>query len=782
MMTNILQVVVPILALLILMFLREAVVESTQLFANQEVSVPIPFYYNLPLKALSSLGALFNVTDCDEWYLYSFNNQTATQHDKDYFGFNQGQHITNPRGSGMLQSGKNILDYPCLKANRSVPYFKPFEDSGGESMNQHIYDLLDSMSSEFLDTYSKNNEIKGADQLPDGMLEIGRANQNELAYRLQMNDYSIFQYHRNNGISKIGIIQPGSQQSRSNMSMTLMADTGNTTYLLRPTEGALAMADRINQAYMRTIFNDTHIMAGQQFMPFRTQVRSEAVKILNTLGLVVFPLALSLSMPAFLYTIVLEKENRLLENMKINGLSMMNYWSVGVVFNMIYQMIIICCFLLFGRYASGISFFSESHFGVIFLAYTGWGMCSVSLAFFLSCFLSKADQASMIGYVFSIIMVVGSSTFCTTGGIYEQLDFETRVLKPRYYWLPHMPYARIFYVLTEECGWNRCWSHWSQVSEEVVTLIKVLYVDALVYLVLAIYLNEVVPQQYGVPKHPLFFLESFVVRHFPKLHSTIYGDESELIQFKDETELLDEDQDVKEERTLVYNLSKDLFADYPLIVKDIRKVYAGVVKPTIANKNITMTVRSGELFGLLGPNGAGKTTLITQLTGFYQPTSGNAWVGGFDIRNQLDIVRLQIGVCPQFDVLWDLLTVEEHLQFYAKLKGVNEEELDELVTKSLEEVQLLPQRHYFTKELPLGMRRRLSIAISMVSKPKIVFLDEPTTGLDPDTRRQLWNILQECKKDKKRAMVLTTHSMEEADVLCNRIGIVNKGVLRCIGT
>lgn len=98
-------------------------------------------------------------------------------------------------------------------------------------------------------------------------------------------------------------------------------------------------------------------------------------------------------------------------------------------------------------------------------------------------------------------------------------------------------------------------------------------------------------------------------------------------------------------------------------------------------------------------------------------------------------------------MLWDILTVEEHLQFYARLKGVSLDELDELVTKSLEEVQLLPQRYYMPKELPLGMRRRLSIAICMVSKPKIIFLDEPTTGLDPDTRRQLWNILQECKKD-----------------------------------
>ena len=99
-----------------------------------------------------------------------------------------------------------------------------------------------------------------------------------------------------------------------------------------------------------------------------------------------------------------------------------------------------------------------------------------------------------------------------------------------------------------------------------------------------------------------------------------------------------------------------------------------------------MTVKSGELFGLLGPNGAGKTTLITQLTGFYQPTDGNAWIGGFDIKNQLDIVRLQIGVCPQFDVLWDILTVEEHLEFYARLKGVHPQELNALVTRSLTEV------------------------------------------------------------------------------------------------
>lgn len=156
-------------------------------------------------------------------------------------------------------------------------------------------------------------------------------------------------------------------------------------------------------------------------------------------------------------------------------------------------MMVIICYLLFGRFLSGISFFTDTHFGLILLTYSAWGMCSVSLAFLLSCFLSRANSAAMIGYVFSIIMVLGGSTFCTCGGIYNFLDDHRPTLKPRYYLIPHMPYTRIFFVLSEECGWNRCWSHWSQVSDEIFTLIKVLYIDAVVIFFLAIYLNEVMP-------------------------------------------------------------------------------------------------------------------------------------------------------------------------------------------------------------------------------------------------------------------------------------------------
>ena len=105
-----------------------------------------------------------------------------------------------------------------------------------------------------------------------------------------------------------------------------------------------------------------------------------------------------------------------------------------------------------------------------------------------------------------------------------------------------------------------------------------------------------------------------------------------------------------------------------------------------------------------------------------------------------------------------------------------------MVTKTLKEVQLFNQRDLFISELPLSGKRKLSIAISLVSNPKIIFMDEPTTGLDPDSRRMIWSILQDVKKSKDRAMILTTHSMEEADVLCNRIGIINDGIIKCLGT
>jgi len=164
----------------------------------------------------------------------------------------------------------------------------------------------------------------------------------------------------------------------------------------------------------------------------------------------------------------------------------------------------------------------------------------------------------------------------------------------------------------------------------------------------------------------------------------------------------------------------------------------------------------------------------------FPPTRGYALVGGYDITKEIDMVHLVIGLCPQFDVLWADLTCIEHLLFYARLKGIPPSEEQSHVRQVLREVGLYDARNRSSVNLSGGMRRRLSLAISFVGKSRITFLDEPTTGLDPASRRHIWTIIARGKKD--RAIILTTHSMDEAETLCNNLGILAHGVLRCVGS
>lgn len=162
------------------------------------------------------------------------------------------------------------------------------------------------------------------------------------------------------------------------------------------------------------------------------------------------------------------------------------------------------------------------------------------------------------------------------------------------------------------------------------------------------------------------------------------------------------------------------------------------------------------------------------------PTEGTAFVGGYDIRTDMDKIHQVIGICPQFDLLWENLTPKETVLFYARLKGSRKADEQEMASVTLKQVGLQDFADLRVSELSGGMKRRLSVAVSLVGNPKIVFLDEPSTGLDPESRRQLWNVLLHVKQGK--CLILTSHSMEEADTLCTRIGIMSKGNLKCLGS
>ena len=201
-----------------------------------------------------------------------------------------------------------------------------------------------------------------------------------------------------------------------------------------------------------------------------------------------------------------------------------------------------------------------------------------------------------------------------------------------------------------------------------------------------------------------------------------------------------------------------------------------------AVKGVNFSVADGEIFGLLGPNGAGKSTLIRMMTTLVPITSGKAFVAGFDVAKDPDDVRRVIGVIPQALTSDPDLTVEENLSIYAKLYGVPRVQREKSMAEVLEAVDLTKWRGAQTKTLSGGMRRRLEIARGLVHNPRIFFLDEPTTGLDPVSRIAVWEMLDNLRKTRNLTMLITTHYMEEADKLCDRIAIVDHGNLVALGT
>ena len=201
-----------------------------------------------------------------------------------------------------------------------------------------------------------------------------------------------------------------------------------------------------------------------------------------------------------------------------------------------------------------------------------------------------------------------------------------------------------------------------------------------------------------------------------------------------------------------------------------------------AVKGVSFAVNDGEIFGLLGPNGAGKSTLIRMMTTLVPITSGRAMVAGFDVAKESDSVRRVIGVIPQALTSDPDLTLEENLSIYAKLYGVPRAQRAKNIQEVLEAVDLVKWRDAQTKTLSGGMRRRLEIARGLVHNPHIFFLDEPTTGLDPVSRIAVWEMLDNLRRTRNLTMLLTTHYMEEADKLCDRIAIVDHGNLVALGT
>ncbi|MBN2734523.1 MAG: ATP-binding cassette domain-containing protein [Methanomicrobiaceae archaeon] len=198
--------------------------------------------------------------------------------------------------------------------------------------------------------------------------------------------------------------------------------------------------------------------------------------------------------------------------------------------------------------------------------------------------------------------------------------------------------------------------------------------------------------------------------------------------------------------------------------------------------NISFDIEEGEIFGLLGPNGAGKTTTISMLATMAKATAGKAVINGYDMKTSQDGVRKSIGIVFQDQSLDEELTARENMDFHGRLYRIPKEVREERIEELLRLVGLFERKDDLVKTFSGGMRRRLEIARGLLHRPKVLFLDEPTLGLDPQTRNYLWEYIEKLNQDFKISVIITTHYMEEADRLCDRIGIIDKGKIVAMDT
>ncbi|OUM61278.1 hypothetical protein PIROE2DRAFT_20970 [Piromyces sp. E2] len=529
-----------------------------------------------------------------------------------------------------------------------------------------------------------------------------------------------------------------------------------------------------NSVIRKITNNKMTITQGFRFFP-ESETTGKKVDLGSVIESILYPWGVSFLIPIFVISLVKEKEERYLVMMNMNGMKSSTYYFFTYLTNLVLSIISMTLFAIVG-FLCGMATFRETSIVMLVIEFFVWSNLIVIMSFFFSIFFKRNGSALVASFLIVLLGIV--LTFC----MIENLD-NTNM----YFVYPPSAFYYVLFKFSELANSKTLPSYKLTnfvPGDRVFTATMFMIADYLVLCVLTLYFKAVVPQEYGShkPWH-LNFYRCFRSKKSP--YDTYSGDVSKMNPFYTEKEAQAaerlEDDDVKAERKRV--LSGKYDPKCPLVVKNVRKEYAPREKggdPHVAVHSVTFAVEEGVVFGLLGPNGAGKTTLINSLIGVYTPTSGYARLAGFNIETDMDQVYKRIGICPQHDILWNDLTVEEHLLFYARLKGISKNEEKDSVLQSLESVGLEEKKSTKVKGLSGGEKRRLSIAIALVGDPKLIFLDEPTTGLDPDVRRLIWSILNDISSN--RTIMITTHSMEEAEVLCHRIGIMSHGTLRCCNT
>uniref|UniRef100_A0A3P9AZG2 P-type phospholipid transporter n=1 Tax=Maylandia zebra TaxID=106582 RepID=A0A3P9AZG2_9CICH len=491
-----------------------------------------------------------------------------------------------------------------------------------------------------------------------------------------------------------------------------------------------------------------------QQMPYPCYVDDIFLRVMSRSMPLFMTLAWMYSVAIIIKGVVYEKEARLKETMRIMGLNNGTLWLSWFISSLI-PLLISAGLLVMLLKMGNLLPYSDS--GVVFLFLGSFGVVTIMQCFLISTLFSRANLAAACGGIIYFTLYL-PYVLCVAWQDYVGFGAKIVVslLSPVAF-----GFGCEYFALFEEQGVGIQWSNLlasplEEDSYNLTTSICLMLFDAVLYGIMTWYIEAVFPGQYGIPR-PWYF----------PFTRTYWCGEKENKNIS--TPLSKKAVCIEEEPSHI---------EPGVYIENLVKIYSHGNK--LAVDGLSLRFYEGQITSFLGHNGAGKTTTMSILTGLFPPTSGTAYILGKDIRSELSTIRQNLGVCPQHNVLFSMLTVEEHIWFYARLKGLSEEKVKAEMEQIVNDVGLPHKRKSRTSTLSGGMQRKLSVALAFVGGSKVVILDEPTAGVDPYARRGIWDLL--LKYRQGRTIILSTHHMDEADILGDRIAIISHGKLCCVGS
>ncbi|KAM8882220.1 retinal-specific phospholipid-transporting ATPase ABCA4a isoform 2-T2 [Synchiropus picturatus] len=551
-----------------------------------------------------------------------------------------------------------------------------------------------------------------------------------------------------------------------------------------------------------------------QQMPYPCYVDDLFMLTLNRCFPVFMVLAWVYSVSMIVKSIVLEKELRLKENLKVMGVTNSVIWSSWFIDSFLMMgtsTALLTAIIMGGRVLN------YSNPFILFIFLLTFTTATIMQCFLLSVFFNQANlAAACCGIIYFTLYLPHIFCFAWQEHITKDLKILVSLLSQVAF-----GFGTEYLSRYEEQGLGLQWDNIQTSPLEgdefsFLTSICMMILDTVLYAVLAWYLDNVFPGQYGIsrpfyfPFLPCYWLNSVSPLSDNKQQAEKKGFDNLAYKEKGEQEIEKirkecgnekipseqcgspeksnscehqerrekKDGDAPEKDGLSYFEAEPDDLVKGVCIQNLVKVFGRGTKPAV--DGLSLSFYEGQITAFLGHNGAGKTTTMSILTGMFPPTSGTATIYGKDIRTDMDTIRLSLGMCPQHNTLFQHMTVAEHILFCSLLKGRPIAEAQEEVENMLQDLGLPHKRDELSQNLSGGMQRKLSVALAFVGGAKVVILDEPTSGVDPYSRRSIWDLL--LKYRAGCTVIMSTHHMDEADLLSDRVAIISQGRLYCCGS